>query len=50
MPCDCDNCRAGFNCMVEWCKAHPGDTPYNCEWCGLYNASKPRCNKCEEDD
>jgi hypothetical protein len=24
-------------------------TPYICEFCGAYWASKPRCNKCEEE-
>ena len=22
---------------------------YVCEFCGIYNATKPRCNKCEEE-
>ena len=48
MSCDCDNCKAGFNCTVQWCKDHPGKQDYCCEFCGIYTASKPRCNKCEE--
>jgi len=34
--------------MCDWVKENSGDTEYTCEWCGIYTASKPRCNKCEE--
>lgn len=34
--------------VEEWCRRFPGDNEYACEWCGLYNASKPHCNQCEQ--
>jgi hypothetical protein len=43
----CTNMKYGFNCSCDWEKIHPGTNEYSCEWCGLYTASKPRCNKCE---
>ena len=47
VPCDCGNCHFGFNCSKEWQTLHPGTTWYACEFCGLYQASAPMCNKCE---
>ena len=46
--CTCDNPQYGFPCVCEFIKAHPGDREFTCEFCGLYHASIPRCNKCEE--
>ena len=43
----CDNLQFGFNCMCEWEKQNPGKNEYCCEFCGIYTASKARCNKCE---
>lgn len=46
--CTCDNPKHGFNCMCDWMKANPGENSYFCATsCGIYTASKPRCNKCE---
>jgi hypothetical protein len=45
--CVCDNPKYGFNCTCEWEKNHPGDIFWSCEFCGLYQASKPKCNRCE---
>ncbi len=36
-----------FNNMAEWEKKYPGFITYSCEFCGIYTASRPRCNKCE---
>ena len=48
MKCDCGNPEFGFNCVCEHVIKNPGDIEYTCDFCGLYNASKPVCNKCEE--
>ena len=45
--CTCGNPEFGFNCVCDWMKKHPGNKEYSCEWCGIYTASEPRCNKCE---
>lgn len=59
MGIDCDECpgchnldyeentnvKFGFDDMTEWEKENPGENEYSCECCGLYKASKPRCNK-----
>lgn len=37
-----------FDDVSEWVKAHPGDRHFCCEFCGIYDASAPQCNKCEE--
>ena len=31
-----------------WEQKHPGDKNFCCEFCGIYTAAIPRCNKCEE--
>ena len=46
--CSCENTKWGFDCMCAWEKKHPGTRDFSCEFCGLYTASGPRCNKCEE--
>lgn len=46
--CTCGNPQLGFNCVCDWVKKHPGKKNYACEFDGIYTASKPRCNKCEE--
>jgi hypothetical protein len=38
----------GFNCVCEWVKTHKGDIEFSCEFCGIYTASAPHCNKCEK--
>ena len=48
--CECGNERFGFNCVCEHVKQNPGTISYVCEFCGLYEASKPKCNKCEKID
>lgn len=47
--CNCDNEKHGFKCVCEWVAKHPGYKTYFCEYCGIYTASEPRCNKCEEE-
>lgn len=47
MKCTCGNPEMGFNCSCEWSRLHPGRIFFSCEWCGLYAAAKPKCNKCE---
>lgn len=49
MSCECGNTALGFNCMCQWMKDHPGTNDYNCQWCGLYTASKARCSECSQD-
>lgn len=44
----CTNVKFGFDCMIPWAQKHPGNKSYGCEFCGIYWAGKPRCNKCEE--
>lgn len=39
-----------FDDTSEWVKSHPGSISWTCEFCGLYEASIPQCNKCEECD
>lgn len=46
-PCHCGNPQYGFNCMCDWVELHPGQNSYSCEFCGLYDAAIPRCNKCQ---
>lgn len=36
-----------FDDTTEWVTKNPGNIEYSCEYCGIYDASKPRCNKCE---
>lgn len=45
--CTCGNPEWGFDCVCKHVADNPGDTHFSCEFCGLYTASKPRCNKCE---
>jgi len=45
--CTCGNPEFGFNCVCEWVEKNPGGTEFVCEWCGIYRASKARCNRCE---
>ena len=46
--CSCGNPEMGFDCVCVWVKDHPGECCFSCEFCGLYDSSKPRCNKCQE--
>ena len=46
--CTCGNPEWGFDCVCKHVADNPGDTHFSCEYCGLYTAGKPRCNKCEE--
>lgn len=47
--CDCVNPQFGFDCVCEHAEKNKGEIEFTCEFCGIYNASKPRCNKCEKD-
>lgn len=47
--CECGNPEYGFDCVCKHVYENPGDKDYSCEFCGIYTASKPICNKCEED-
>ena len=49
LECICGNPEMGFDCVCDWVKANPGMIDYTCEFCGIYKAGKPRCNKCEKD-
>jgi len=44
--CTCGNPDFGFDCTCEWEKKYPGTNRYTCEFCGIYQASRPKCNKC----
>jgi len=35
--------------LVEWDDSPSKEKQYVCEFCGIYTASAPRCNKCEEE-
>lgn len=35
-------------CSCEWMQTNPGINDYSCEYCGIYTASGPMCNKCED--
>jgi len=48
--CTCGNPEMGFNCMCNFVKNNPGIINYCCEYCGLYTASRPRCNRCEAEE
>ena len=48
--CTCGNPEHGFDCVCDHVKKNPGNRSFACEMCGIYNAGKPRCNLCEEDD
>ena len=48
-PCTCDNPKYGFDCSCKCESEHPGGVQYSCEFCGLYTAGAPKCDKCEED-
>lgn len=45
--CECGSIEHGFNCVCDWVTKHQGDIEYSCEFCGIYTASVPQCNKCE---
>ncbi|MFA5420154.1 MAG: hypothetical protein WC341_17005 [Bacteroidales bacterium] len=47
MDCTCGNPDFGLDCVCKWVKENPGQIEYSCEHCGIYTASKPRCNRCE---
>lgn len=49
VECTCSNVEYGFNCVCDHVNKYPGDINYSCEFCGLYEASQPVCNKCEAD-
>ena len=49
IACTCDNADHGFDCTCAWSAQHPGDNQYTCEFCGIYTADTPMCNKCEKE-
>ena len=48
--CTCENPDFHFDCTCDHSKKFPGDIQYTCEYCGIYTASKPKCNKCEAEN
>ena len=48
--CVCGNPEMGFDCVCKHVESHPGNLSFSCEFCGIYNASSPRCTKCEVDE
>ena len=44
-----DYIKLHFDDTTKWEKDNPGDREFCCEFCGIYNASKPMCNKCQEE-
>lgn len=47
--CKCGNPEYGFDCVCDHVRNNPGDIEFSCEFCGIFSASKPRCNKCESE-
>ena len=45
--CMCNNSEFGFDCVCSHIRDNPGVIEYTCEFCGIYKAGKPRCNKCK---
>ena len=43
-----ENVEFGFDDTTEHEKRNPGNKNFCCDYCGIYTASRPRCNKCEE--
>lgn len=50
IECTCGNPEFGFDCVCDWVKKNPGNTNFHCEFCGIYTAGIPRCNRCEKDE
>jgi hypothetical protein len=48
--CTCGNTKMGFNCACQWMKNNPGNKMYTCIYCGIYQANKPMCSICEEEN
>lgn len=48
--CTCGNPEYGFDCVCDFVEAYPGDNEYTCQYCGIYKASRPKCNKCEQNN
>lgn len=49
MPeCNCGNPMFGFDCVCDHVEQYPGSVKYSCEFCGIYEASIPRCSECEK--
>lgn len=44
--CSCGSWRC-FDCTCEWSENNPGKKEFTCEFCGIYTASRPMCNKCQ---
>jgi len=48
--CCCGNPKYGFGCSCKHKKENPGEAIFICEYCGIFKASKPKCNKCEKEN
>lgn len=49
VPCTCgDEQLMHFGCICKWVTRNPGNKDFTCEFCGIYTAGRPQCNKCEE--
>lgn len=46
--CHCGNPEMGFDCVCDFVARYPGDKKFCCEYCGIYEAAVPRCNRCKE--
>lgn len=46
--CKCGNPTMGFDCTCGHEEKNPGNIEFVCEFCGIYKASKPRCDQCEQ--
>jgi len=44
------NIEYGFDDVTEHVTKNPGKKNFCCDFCGIYTASRPRCNECEEWD
>jgi len=42
------NVHFGFDDVSKHVKKNPGKKNFCCDFCGIYTASRPRCNQCEE--
>ena len=39
-----------FDDVSEYTERNAENIEFTCEFCGVYTASKPRCNKCEREE
>lgn len=48
--CSCGNPEMGFECICDFLARWPGNLDFTCEFCGVYTASRPRCNYCQQEE